>query len=587
MGDEAEGPASGLQGPPGPPRWVLFGLGALIALLFAAGLLARDILTVKDDLNSGQALLSHVQLTQLDSSQSINGTLGKADRELRAGADVTRDSIWLKLLSPVPRVGTQIRAARVLANSAARVGDIADQAAVNAHSQLAAPHSGPAARLHLVDVLHQDLVSVNQQLAQVSTRTSGQLMSPLAKAKAKLVSKLDQARTQLSNGLGVVATLRTMLAGPKTYLILAGNNAEMRSGGITTAAGLIHFQGGDMTTSPFISSFDLYLPDSKAVTVPPNLEKLFGWMVPGQEWRTTDTSPNWPEVAKVYSQMSANSPFGKVDGVLFVDVVTLRSVLTVIGPITVDGFKYTAANILPQLLYTNYLLYPTAEQTTARRDVQSDVARSAFSALRGSGFSVPSLAHELELDAKGRHLLAWSSDPSEEAMWTQLGADGSLAPNDLMVTAQNVSASKLDIFINPVVTVEAQQFADHQQIDMYVTVTNPRRAQTSAYIEGGAPCCVLPGDQRIYLLFYLPASSYDIVSRNPPFSTVGTDGGMTVVGMIYIVPYSETSTIHISFFLPPSLNFVTLLPSSRAIPEQYVVNGGFRTNDAFPRKFPI
>ncbi len=321
--------------------------------------------------------------------------------------------------------------------------------------------------------------------------------------------------------------------------------------------------------------------------MPDDINHLYGWMSPGQEWRTTDTSPNWPAVAKVYAQMSANSPFGKVDGVLFVDVVTLRSVLSVIGPVTVNGTKYTADNVLPQVLFTNYLLFPTADQTNARRDVQSQVARAAFAALQGGNFSLPSLAHELETDAKGRHLLAWSADPAEEAMWTKLGADGSIGPDDLMVSVQNVSASKLDFFIKPIVTMQVQQFSEHQQIDMYVTVTNPRRPVTSAYIEGGTKCCVVPGDQRIYLLFYLPANTYNISSYTPEFSTVGRDGGMTVVGMIYIVPYSQTSQVHITFFLPPTQTFVTLLPSSRVLPVQYYVNGGFHTDDAMPRKLPI
>jgi hypothetical protein len=563
-------------------------LGGLILLFGAAALLTRDVVRIRRDLASGQGGLSHIQLTQLDSRQSIDATLGKADRQLRAGATLTRDSIWLKMLSPLPKVGPQIKAARVLSGSAARVGDIAYQAAVKARTQLDAPRSGPAARLELIDALRQDMAEVNQQLQQVPTRTEGHLTKSLARARDKLVDKLTQAKTQLNDGLTLTATLRTMLAGPRTYLVLAGNNAEMRSGGITTAAGLIHFDGGDLSTGEFISSFDLFLPDSKRVPVPDDISHLYGWMQPGQEWRTTDTSPNWPEVAKIYSQMSANSAFGKVDGVLFVDVVTLRSVLRVVGPVTVNGFKYTADNVVPQLLFTNYLLYPTADQTNVRRDVQSSVARAAFTALRSGAYSVPQLLHALDLDAKGRHLLAWSADPAEQAMWVKLGADGALGPDKLMVSVQNVSGSKLDLFIAPTVTVQAERFSEHQQVDMNITVTNPRRSLTSPYIEGGTRCCVVPGDQRIYLLMYLPASAFNISSYKPDFfSTVGTDGGMTVVGIIYIVPYGQTSTIHISFFLPPSLTEVTLVPSSRVVPVQYVVNGVYRTTDAIPNKLPI
>ncbi len=284
--------------------------------------------------------------------------------------------------------------------------------------------------------------------------------------------------------------------------------------------------------------------------------------------------------------MSANSPFGKVDGVLFVDVVSLRSVLSVIGPVTVEGFKYTADNVLNQVLYTNYLLFPTADQTNVRRDVQSNVAKAVFAALRGGSFSLPQLAQTLKEDAKGRHLLAWSANPAEQAMWVKVGADGAIGPDDMMVSVQNLSASKLDFFIRPTVTMTAELLSDHQQIEMDVTVTNPRRTTSSPYIEGGLDCCVVPGDQRIYLLLYMPASAYNITSYKPEFSTAGTDGGMTVAGVIYTVPYGQTSQIHFSFQLPLSQASVNLLPSSRVAPVPYVING-LRFHDSVYRKMPI
>ncbi len=110
----------------------------------------------------------------------------------------------------------------MLSGSAAQVGDIAYQAAVKARTQLDAPRSGPADRLHLVDALRQDMVEVNGQLAHVPTATQGHLTSSLRTAQDKLVTKLAQARTQLADGLTLTATLRTMLAGPRTYLVLAG-----------------------------------------------------------------------------------------------------------------------------------------------------------------------------------------------------------------------------------------------------------------------------------------------------------------------------------------------------------------------------
>jgi hypothetical protein len=566
-------------------------VGGLLLLGFIA-VLILDVVRIRSDLTAGQDQLSHIQLTQLESRASIEASLGTADRRLRAGSGLARDSIPLKALALLPKVGTQVRAARQMSAAAAQVGDIAYQAAVTARSQLDAPRSGPADRLRLIDSLRTDLARVGRQLDQVQPHAEGPLLGTLARARVRLVDKLAKAKAQVADGLQVAGALRTMLAGPRTYLILAGNNAEMRSGGITTAAGLMHFDAGDLQTGAFISSFDLFLPDANAkrVSVPPEIKNLYGWMSPGQEWRTTDTSPNWPEVARIYAQMSAQSPFGPVDGVVFVDVVTLRSVLDVVGPVTVQDFRYTADNVLGQLLYTNYLQFPTADQTSSRRDVQSQVARAAFSALRGGSFSLPKLAHLLTDDARGRHLLAWSSNPAEEAMWTKLGFDGALRPDGLMVSVQNVSASKLDYFINPKVGVHVQPFSEHQQVDLTVTITNPRRAGSSAYVEGGSAGYVVPGDQRVFVLLYLPGAAYNVVSHEVAFTAGGTDGGMTVAGMIYIVPYGQTRQVHVGFSLPPDVHSVMLLPSSRLVPIPVVVDSGhgpYGATDAVPNRLPF
>jgi len=564
---------------PAPHRGLRIGLLALVVLLLFAGLLIRDIVRIRNDVKAGQSRLSHLQLTQLESHQTVEASFGTADRRLREAASVARDSPWLKLLTPLPKAGRQIHAVRDLTTAAAQVADIGYHAATAARAQLDAPRTGPADRLRLIDSLQHEMTVAAARLAQVQVGAPGHLTGSLAGGRAELVAKLAQARTQLADGLQLTTTLRSMLAGPRTYLVLAGNNAEMRAGGIATAAGLVRFNAGDLVTGKFIPTFELYLPGDKAAPVPPDLADLYRRQAIGQEWRETNTSPNWPAVARIYSQMSAKSPLGHVDGVLFVDVVTLRSLLQVVGPVTVDGASYTAANVEQKLLFDNYVRYPTLDTNNVRRDVQSQVANDAFAALRSGSFSLPGLAKALGEDIKGRHLLAWSTNPAEQAMWTKLAADGTIGPNDLMVTVQNDNASKLDYFIDPTVDLNIVQQSDHQQVDMTVTVNNPRRAASSPYIEGGLPGVVVPGDHRLYLLLYLPGTAYAITNVDPQFVAGGVDSGMQVAGMVYTVAYGQTRSVHITFSVPLTQTYVRLLPSGRLRPVGYTLNG-YHVNDA-------
>jgi hypothetical protein len=364
----------------------------------------------------------------------------------------------------------------------------------------------------------------------------------------------------------------------------------MRAGGITTAAAVVHITQGDLQVGHFVPSFDVFVPSQKTVDIPPDLASMFGWMNVGHEWRTTDTSPNWPEVASLYARMSAQSQFGPVDGVLFVDVVTLKALLGAVGPVTVEGAQYSAANAAEELLYRNYLRFPTETDVNARHDQQGVIASAIFEALRTRSVPMGSLAHSLSQTVKGRHLLAWSSRVDEQDLWTKVGASGAIVPYGLMISPQNVSANKLDYFIKPKVTMNVTRLPSFTQVDMTVTTHNAPRAQTSPVIEGGQPGFEKPGDHRVYLLVYLPSDAFDVGNATPGFVTVGTDGGMKVVGMIYTTPLGQTSNITISFRLPLSWANVVLLPSGRLNPIDVTVHSGRHTaryTDAAPVVMPF
>src|SRR5205823_6008293 len=135
---------------------------------------------------------------------------------------------------------------------------------------------------------------------------------------------------QGDDGITVTHALRAFLAGPRRYLVLGGNNGEMRGEGITTTAGIANIDNGRIEVNGFRSTGDLFLLDPHNAPVPSDLQNLYGWMNIGKEWRTVDTSPNFPSIAPIYASMSEQSPLGAVDGVIFVDIVTLQRLVGVI-----------------------------------------------------------------------------------------------------------------------------------------------------------------------------------------------------------------------------------------------------------------
>ena len=65
---------------------------------------------------------------------------------------------------------------------------------------------------------------------RVDTGPSQALVAPLASKHDEFVAQLDDARLRLTKAAGVSAAVATILQGPQTYVVLASNNAEMRSG---------------------------------------------------------------------------------------------------------------------------------------------------------------------------------------------------------------------------------------------------------------------------------------------------------------------------------------------------------------------
>jgi hypothetical protein len=538
-------------------------------------LCAIDLLRIKHELDAGQQTLSGLDLHSVDQRGGLGPVADQAADHLDRAAQLAHDSRWLSLLDPVPVLGNQVRGIRDLTAAAADVGGMARRAAHEMQTALDATH-GPGARISLLDTVNAQLVDLRQQIPTVDVGAHGFLLPPLSGARTQLVRRLAKAQTQLDDGITITRTLRSFLVGPRRYLVLGGNNAEMRGAGITTTAGLATISQGRVDVNGFRGTGELYLLDPHSAPVPPDLQQLYGWMNIGKEWRTVDTSPNFPSIAPIYASMSAQSALGAVDGVIFVDVVTLQDLVSVIGPVTVDGVTYTAANIADQLLHENYLKFRTHDDVPERNDAQSKVATAIFQAMNERTFSIPGLAAVLADAAKGRHLQAWSRDQAEQQLWQKLGADGALNAKQLGVLFTNLSASKLDWLFDPKIDITTAPLGTaYTRVHMRLTVTNPRRNanDTSPYIEGGEEGYVDPGDHRAYALFYLPSAAFNIQNDNPRFSTSGTDGPATVGGMIYIIRQGETKTVEVDFTLPNSDATVELLPSARLRPEQFTING--------------
>lgn len=545
----------------------------LLALAFVIGTVV-ELLRIRAEVDAGRAGLSGLSLDGLDGG--LVATIDDATAHLERADRIADRSPVLAPWSVLPGARPQVQGVRRLTEAVADLGQSARTAAHAIDADLQRAGSEPRARLDLLSTVVAELDRIEAEAGRTDLGRDGLLVGPLRTARERLESELDDLPGRFAEARVRVDALARLLDGPTRYLVLAGNNAEMRGGsGMPLSGGVVTFEDGDLAFGEFESIANRFAGAIAPTVVPPEYGRTYRQFRMGESWLQTAVSPNFETVGPIYDAMASRfSSFGPVDGVIVVDAVMLRELLQVIGPVTVDGIEYTAATVEQQILNESYLRFDTGAEGEARREAQGEIAAAIFDALKGRDVEIGELALAMERSAAGRHLLAYADDPDVQALWDDLGASGTLHPAGLMVTVQNIAADKLDWYIDPTVTLRAtpQLGTGAWRVRLTVRVPNPERAVTTpaveSFIEGYDD-----GIHRALVAVYLPAAAYDVRSLDLPYSEAGLDPPLQMVGKRVFIEQGEEASVAIEFFLPPYQGGVLLLPSARVRPVQYVVNG--------------
>ncbi len=184
------------------------------------------------------------------------------------------------------------------------------------------------------------------------------------------MSQLDDARSRLTKAAAVSSVVATILEGPQTYLVLASNNAEMRAGsGSFLEVGVATTGSGSVQVGDLVPSGSLTLPPG-AVQANAELERNWGWLDPGVDWRNLGVTPQFDVTAPLAAQMWHANTGQQVNGVIALDIEGLKQLLVATGPVTVAGSRaITSDNVEQYLLHDQYegLTDSSTTNTTPRR----------------------------------------------------------------------------------------------------------------------------------------------------------------------------------------------------------------------------
>jgi hypothetical protein len=395
------------------------------------------------------------------------------------------------------------------------------------------------------------------------------------------LEKVDRILPQASQVLKGLEVLPEMLGAdvPRTYLILAQNQDELRAtGGFISGAGRLTLDGGQIIE---MAIRDSYAADdlSKPYPTPPEpLRHYMGasyWLLRDANW-----SPDFPTAAQRAIELYEIGQPDGISGVIAFDQMAVQRLLAAVGSVELEGFPepITADNVIG---YMQQSWGSLADEEAApdwwahRKDFMGQLGGALIEAVQGS--DDPSMLMALGREAykllREKHVLLYFEDEALQSTLSGLGLDGALKPGDgdfLMLVDSNLGFNKVDALIE-------------RQIDYAVDLSDLFQPQASLQVtyqhtwEGDADCehgaFVRELDYRDlqhrcywnYFRVYVPTGVIPISGTAPPVSadwllTEEREAGgiqvldgerdTTVFSGIFVLPPGETSTVQIEYILP-------------------------------------
>ena len=397
------------------------------------------------------------------------------------------------------------------------------------------------------------------------------------------VSALDKGLPLLRTGLRMATVAPEILGanGPRTYLILAQNEDELRpTGGFISGAGFITVEQGHIIEVDFIDAnlVDDYL--HKPYPEPPR--PLFDYM--GSEiwlFRDANWSPDFPTSARQAAYFYEYGQGVPVDGVIALDQRAVELLVTGIGEVHIQGMNepITAANVRQFMreAWNPGESGATIEWFFSRKDFIKQLATAILNRIESDPGSVDwvQVAKGTYQALEGHHLLIFADDADASSALAQAGWDGAIRKSDgdyLMVVDANIGFNKVNALVAEEMDYRVTLHADGTaSAELSLAYThqgqreNVRCRHLVPYADDTTYAALMHRCYYDYLRTYVPAGS--VLRTATPHPTPGeyllrgesSDGqaatlddeaGKAVFAQFFVVEYGQALTTRFEYDLP-------------------------------------
>jgi hypothetical protein len=486
----------------------------------------------------------------------------------------------------LPYVGRQLHAVQGLSGGATKVLDVGIKALDDAQRLVKSTHQPQGAqRIALVRRLGTIAHDAGRSLDKVSIGPGKALVGPLQDAHDRFAKQLADLEGNVV-GLGDASDGLASFLTRSNYLVIAANNSEMRVGaGAYLSLGPMETVNGHFDIGEMRPAITLVPPAGSVdpASVDKDLAARWGFMSPTDDFRELAVTGRFDVLAPLALKMWKSTTGNTLDGVLVLDPVALKSLLTAVGPVVVNGVTYDQFNLLQQVFVEQYrglTLDPTRLNQQARREQLSAIARAAIKKLETGKWDTVKLVDAMRTATLGRHVLAWSTRTVEEKGWEGARLDGRLPYDGLMLGIQNRAGNKLDQFLTTDATFDAAIAPDGTSdctISLSIANTTNLSDNLPNYVIGPYPGTfgAIAGRYIGWVVVEIPGGAFNSTmdvdgKRVTELVAAGADGSThRVVAALGVWDAGAHHDVTIHFRVPKTVREMEVQPSGRVLSPRF------------------
>jgi len=406
-------------------------------------------------------------------------------------------------------------------------------------------------------------------------------LSPRAR---ELLMKVDPLPGLLQDGLTASIAAPALLGasddGPKTYMLLAQNEDELRAtGGLITLVGSFVFDNGQVLGLEFQDSA-LFQDWSKPYPSAPWQMQAF-MNIPVMLLRDANWFPDYPTSVARIEYLYAYHYKHSVDGVIALDQQSIVFLLDALGPVTMDGIPepITADNVI-QFMRQSKTPPPGADlKTWDRKAIISKLASTLLERLiSGKNVDWQKIAFALQKALDQKHILLQMDLKEMKDLLARRGWDGTVRAGTgdfLMAVDSNVGYDKTNAVLKEKLSYDVD-LSDLKNPKSSLAVFHQNQASPDAICTPTVPDAASPEYWYLtdrcyhnYLRIYVPAGT-GLMNATPHFITaewmplgqaiparVDTLNekivGLQAYGTLLVVPGGKTLSTSFQFSLAPGV----------------------------------